>query len=272
MDSAVTAHTKVWVISLADAEQRRAAFHASSASSNLAWSFWDARRQLNAPLSYSAHSAAKDLGRSLTDAERGCYCSHYSLWQWLLESPFEQMLVLEDDVIADWRLLEALTRIRFEAMGIEYLKLFAKVPTSWRYVKSPFLGWYHHLIRFTGFPLGTQAYLMTRNAAAKMLAAGSSVSAPIDVYMDQSWRHGVLNLALYPFPIFECHQSSSIGEERLRQALPGGQALLQRARRQLRRKLRLAWSVYGPEPQAARRLKRTLRRTAEGQTRLEPAQ
>lgn len=260
------------MISLADAERRRTAFHEAAASSNLPWSFWDAHRQLGAPLSYDAGRAAKDLGRSLTEAERGCYSSHYSLWRWLLESPFEQMIVLEDDVVADWRLLEALTRIRFEGLGIEYLKLFGKVPASWRYIKSPFLGWYHHLIRFTGFPLGTQAYLMSRNAAAKMFVAGRSVEAPIDVYMDQSWRHGVLNLALYPFPVFECHQPSSIGEERLRyQAASGGEALLQRARRQLRRKLRLAWSVYGPEPPEARRLKRTLRRAAVGLTCFENA-
>ncbi len=186
------------MISLADAERRRTAFHEAAASSNLPWSFWDAHRQLGAPLSYDAGRAAKDLGRSLTEAERGCYSSHYSLWRWLLESPFEQMIVLEDDVVADWRLLEALTRIRFEGLGIEYLKLFGKVPASWRYIKSPFLGWYHHLIRFTGFPLGTQAYLMSRNAAAKMFVAGRSVEAPIDVYMDQSWRHGVLNLARTP--------------------------------------------------------------------------
>lgn len=259
MDSAAAARTQVWVISLATASQRRASFQESAASSGLAWSFWDAHQQLDAALSYDRDGLLINLGRPLTDAERGCYSSHYSLWQWLIQSPCEQMIVLEDDVIADWRFLEALSRIRFEDYGIEYLRLFAKVPSQWRYVRSPFLGWYHHLIRFTGYPLGTQAYLMCRSAALKMLSAGSSVTAPVDAFMDQSWLHGVLNLALHPFHIVERYQSSSIGEERLRDgATPGGRTRLPRARRYVKRKLRLAWSVYGPEPLAARRLKREL--------------
>ena len=262
MDSAAAARTQVWVISLATAGQRRAAFRDSAASSALAWSFWDAHQQLDVALSYDPVRLVRDLGRLLTDAERGCYSSHYSLWRWLVQSPYEQMIVLEDDVIADWRFLEALSRTRFEDYGIEYLRLFAKVPARWRYIKSPFLGWYHHLIRFTGYALGTQAYLMCRSAALKMLSAGGNVRGPVDAFMDQSWQHGVLNLALQPFHIIERYQSSSIGEERLAADAAGsGGARLPHVRRYLKRKFRMAWSAYGPEPFAARRLQCELLRT-----------
>jgi glycosyl transferase family 25 len=247
------------VISVADAMGRRSAFQEAAKASPIEWSFSDAHTQPNPALSYDPQMMRRQSGRELLNAEQAVYSSHFALWQWLIDAPCEQMIVLEDDIVVDWPFLEALSRIQFQRQGIEYLRMFAKVPSPWRYVKSPYFDWYRHLIRFTGYPLGTQAYLLSKRGAAKLIGGGRQIRAPVDVFMDQSWQHGLPNLAVYPFPVFERYQPSSIGEERLRPNRAGhAMPWRSKVRTYVRRKLRLGWSVYGPEPPAVRRLKRAL--------------
>ena len=101
------------------------------------------------------------------------------------------------------------------------MRLFAKIPARFRKLRVPFIDRYHHLIRITSYALGTQAYLITRDGAERFLRGATQVEAPIDVYMDKYWRHGVPNLALYPFPVFERFESSTIGETRFdKQPIP----------------------------------------------------
>jgi hypothetical protein len=78
--------------------------------------------------------------------------------------------------------------------------------------------------------------------------------------MDRTWDHGLLNLALYPFPIYERYQPSSIGEGRFsaptsRWRPPSLRNLWARAHR----KLQLNWAVYGFSPSSARALQRSLK-------------
>ena len=47
-----------------------------------------------------------------------------------------------------------------------------------------------------------------------LIRKGSNIEAPVDVYMEPTWDHGLLNLAVYPFPVYERHQRSWIGEGR----------------------------------------------------------
>lgn len=215
------AQTKIWVVSLANAQQRRERFAAAAGADAPAYEFFDAHTALSPDLRHVSGASHATHGRTLRGGELGCYSSHYALWQWLLASDLEQMIVLEDDVRVDWDFIAFLMRNDFSALGIHYLRLFAKIPPRWRYVASPFLDRYHHLIRCTGYALGTQAYLLTRNAAAKLVQHGREVRYPIDVFMDRYWQHGVQNLAIYPFPVIEQFQPSSIGAARFeREPIP----------------------------------------------------
>lgn len=211
---AASIKTKIWVISLADATARRVQFAQPVPSAAPSWEFFPAHTQLEPTLLYDSAATRATHGRTLRSGELGCYSSHYALWQWLLDSDFEQMVVLEDDVHVDWNFLSFLLQNDFGAMNISYLRLFAKIPSRWRYVASPFLDRYRHLIRFTGYALGTQAYLLTKTGAAQLLRHAQTVRFPIDVFMDRYWEHGVPNLAIYPFPVIERYQPSSIGQLR----------------------------------------------------------
>lgn len=213
--------TKIWVISLADAAARRAQFAQRVPIVGPAWEFFDAHTEMAPALQHDSPATRGTHGRTLRSGELGCYSSHYALWQWLSESECEQMIVLEDDVQVDWNFIDFLSGHNFSEMEINYLRLFAKIPARWRYVASPFLDRYHHLIRFTGYTLGTQAYLLTKAGARQLLHHGKTIRYPIDAFMDRYWEHGVFNLAIYPFPIFEIFQTSSIGEARFKpEAMP----------------------------------------------------
>lgn len=208
--------TRVTVISLASATERRAAFARQAADGAPPWSYVDAHTAIEPPLRYEARAARRVHGRALSDGELGTWSSHAAVWRRLVDSNDRQAIVLEDDIVADWPFLARLAALDFPAMGIDYLRLFTKIPVRFRKVRSPFLDRYHHLIRITGFALGTQAYLLTRDGARQLLQHAGRIDCPVDAYMDKYWRHGVPNLALYPFPVFERSGASTIGETRFR--------------------------------------------------------
>lgn len=251
--------TKVWVVSLPTAVARRETFRATVPPGAMDWSFFDAWAGVAPGLSYDADRARALNNRMLQKGELGCYSSHYELWKWLEHSTeFEQMVVIEDDVAMDWSFLAEISRVDLAAHGVEYLRLFAKMPAPFRTIASPFLDKYRHLIQFTGYPLGTQAYLLTRAGAAKLRRHGQRMEAAVDVYMDRTWEHGVLNLAIFPFPAYERHQPSSIGEDRfLAAARPVGDRLTSFLPK-VRRRLGHLWLAYGLTYAQARRLRRRL--------------
>lgn len=211
--SAVT--TCVRVISLSTASARRAAFASAASDARQDWSYFDAHRELQGPLQYSQDQALRAIRRPLEAAELGCFSSHFGVWQWFLLSDHEQLVVLEDDVVVDWAFIARLSTTRFAELGLCYLRLFAKNPVSMRVVAGPFLDRYHHLVAYGGQPLGTQGYLLTRDGARRLVEGVGSVSVPIDFYMDNPSAHSVDVLGVYPYPLFERFQPSSIGDGRL---------------------------------------------------------
>jgi len=158
----------------------------------------------------------------------------------------------------DWGFIHDIEKQSFDAMGIEYLRLFAKMPSPWRFVASPFLDKYRHLIQFTGYPLGTQAYLLTKGGAAKLIEHGGRIDAAVDVYMDRTWEHGVFNLAIFPFPAYERHQTSSIGDGRLNRVGGSMAHRLKGLFPKVRRRLQLLWLTHGWPAVGVRRLQRKL--------------
>jgi glycosyl transferase family 25 len=255
----MTVSTAVRVISLANSE-RREEFSQAAAHASLPWEFFDAHTTPVNGLTYDEKRVTGTYGRKLHPGEIGCYSSHFELWRWLLKSDCQQLIVLEDDVVVDWEFIRNFSAIEMSGRGIEYLRLFSKMPAPWRFIASPYFDQYRHLIRFTGYALGTQAYVISKTGAERLIRHGSNIEAPVDVYMDRTWDHGVLNLALYPFPIYERYQPSSIGEGRFSAPISRwGQPSLRNLWTRARRKLQLYWAIYGFSPSSARSLQRSLK-------------
>ena len=206
--------TRILVVSLKHAGDRRRTFADRARDAGLEWEYFDACETLAPELVYDEAEARLRKGRPLSAGELGCYSSHYTLWQKLLADTAEQYIVLEDDVIVDWSMLRAVARTDLIASGIEYLRLYYKLPCPYIQRKRRFLTRTRTLIELTGAAYGTQGYVITRAAAEKFVDYCRRATHPIDDQMDRFWDHGVPNLCLFPFPLIEEAGASTIGEDR----------------------------------------------------------
>jgi len=209
--------TQAFVISLDDAHQRRTRFadRARAVEAKVDWTFFDAHRGLDPRLAYEPALAQTHYGRALRQGELGCYSSHVGTWRALLEGDADQCIVLEDDVIVDWRTLELVAQNDFAGRGHHYVRLYCRRPSQFVVLDPKYLNNSTSLLRLLGKPYGTQGYVMTRTGAERMLEVCSTVVRPIDDQMDRFWEHGVPNLAIFPPPILEEAVPSMIGQMRL---------------------------------------------------------
>ena len=205
--------TSVFVISLTTATKRRQRF-SETALTTLPWQFFDASNGLDATLRYDARRALRRGGRSLTKAELGCYSSHYRLWQALLvDGAADRYLILEDDVQIDWQFFERLACAELDAVPWPLLRLWFTLPVPTRKVFGPLFGTYQ-VVELLDHGFGAVAYLIDKAAASRFVAALQDVIVPVDRAMEQGWRHGVRNLAVFPFPVLHPIGLSQIGGER----------------------------------------------------------
>jgi glycosyl transferase family 25 len=207
--------TRIVVISMADAADRRGRFEDRARAAPVAWSFYPARTSLHPALAYDEQDAIVAKGRPLRAGELGCYSSHYAVWEDLLaDQEADQYVVLEDDVIVDWTFVGKLASVDLAAIGINYLRLFYKVPARAALVKENFIERARSIVELSGSAYGTQGYAITKAGAQIFHDHCRTVRRPIDDEMDRSWVHGQPNLALFPFPIMEESAGSTIGGSR----------------------------------------------------------
>lgn len=207
----MTVSTTVRVISLANSG-RREEFSRAAADASLPWEFFDGYEQIAQPLRYSPEDAVRYFGRPLTPGEIGCYTSHFKLWGDFLRSSSQQLVVMEEDVIADWKAVERLAREDLAWRDIHILRLFSTHPFPFDFCVYRFLSPHAHLVRVRGLILGTQAYIVTRRGAEALLKAATQVVRPIDWEMSRYWAYGVTNYCLSPYPVLERYGVSGIGQ------------------------------------------------------------
>lgn len=238
---------KVVVLSLAGAEDRRAAFSASVPATRLEWSYFDARTGAAPPLRYDEGAARVARGRAMTPGEIGCYASHYAIWQRLCDDDCDAYVVLEDDVIADWAFLEALADEPLEARGVGYLRLYFKTLSRFAHRESDFVRRSTSIIELFDWAYGTQGYWIAKPAARRLLAASRDIVRPIDDQMDRWWDHGVPNLAVFPSPLIERLGETAIGTARFGAEDAPGHARHKRKER-VRKRLAIAARRRAPWP------------------------
>ncbi|MBT2132816.1 glycosyltransferase family 25 protein [Croceibacterium sp. LX-88] len=205
---------KVVVVSLDTASDRRARFSATVPADSLDWEFFDAHRGLAPGLRYDEAEAIRRKGRPLKPGELGCYSSHYAIWQQLLESDDDAYIVLEDDVVPDWKFLAALAREPLVQRGIRYLRLYYKYPARYLVRERNFVRRSTSIIELLDLAFGTQGYVVTKPAAEVFVKTFRNVVRPVDDQLDRHWEHGVPNLSVFPFPLFEMMLESDIGDDR----------------------------------------------------------
>jgi glycosyl transferase family 25 len=206
--------TKIVVISMDDATERRSRFQERARDATVAWNFFPARAGLHPSLRYDEQAAIVAKGRPLRAAELGCYASHYAAWEELQTDDADQYVVLEDDVIVDWTFIGKLAQVDLAEMGINYLRLYYKFPARAALVKENFIERARSIVELNRTAFGAQGYIITKAAAKIFLDHCRLVSRPIDDEMERTWVHGVPNLSVFPFPIMEESGASTIGSAR----------------------------------------------------------
>lgn len=209
------------MVSLKTASDRRASFERRAQETNLVWEFFDAHTSLSEDLYYNDRDAIIARGLPLDRAELGCYSSHFCLWSKLVEDEdYERYLVFEDDIIIDWKFMEELVRLSEQEIGCDLLHLyFLRLPMT-RQVRRGFIGRTRKIVELFGNGFGTQAYLINKQAARRLVDHLRHVVRPVDNAMECSWLHGIPNMSVFPFPVLEETGPTHIGDRSIKVSIP----------------------------------------------------
>lgn len=196
------------IISMPNATARRERVARTFATCPFPWRILDASDGTAGDPPYDDVRSLEITGRRLTRPELGVYESHVkALRTFLREGTQSHLLVLEDDVLVDFEFTwEDLISAMTEA-GIDYMRLYSRRAPPARHVQYWRNRW---LIRYRWEPLGTQAYLVSRSGAEKMIEMLSPIVREIDQQIDRYWEHGLLPYTLHPHPVIELSSPTSI--------------------------------------------------------------
>ena len=154
----------------------------------------------------------------LLDGEIGCYASHLQVWQRLVDSHAPAALVLEDDVLLQPALVPVLRALAARPAGWHMVKLIGRdVERPWQ--PRPLTEGVA-LIRYRRVPSLTSAYVLSREGAARLLAARRPFFRPVDIDLRHWWECGLSVAGAYPYPVRHAPAGavSSIGQRER----PGG--------------------------------------------------
>jgi glycosyl transferase family 25 len=151
---------------------------------------------------YSSRRAMFEYGRELSRGELACALSHLRALEVMRERDLDRIVVLEDDTrplpgFPDVVGLSA--TIAPEGSVVTFHSLFsgaAPVP-----VESTELPETYRLCRYLRTPMGTQAYLITRSAAARVLEVGFPIALPSDELLFRRRPSGLEVFGVEPSPV-----------------------------------------------------------------------
>ena len=197
---------------MATAHERRATFSEAARGARSDWRFVDASSSAPADVPYSDRAAVRRFGRTLSRGEIGCFASHLAAWKSLLASNDPQRIVLEDDTIVDWPLMDRIAEVDFAELGIDLVRFYSTHAFKHSVVIERFLGPHTHLLQTRGMFLGTQGYMVTRRAAERLVELARGITMPVDWFMTRYWAYGFRNYCVFPFPLIERFVPSDIGD------------------------------------------------------------
>ena len=169
---------------------------------------------------YDAAAAKRMYGAEMNASEIGCFLSHMSVYQTMIDRGIERALILEDDIECDSDLksvIEALCTQPNPAWSVVRLQSSKRRVTTPRTAReygkpiADIAG--RDLCRLDAGVLGGCGYLITRRAAAKMLSYGRRIFMPVDHTLDRFWENGITPYVVRPLPVRQspCF-ASEIGE------------------------------------------------------------
>jgi glycosyl transferase family 25 len=132
---------------------------------------------------------------ALRPGEIGCFLSHRRAWQSIIDLGLCGGLILEDDVELERPGFDRALEVSADAIrssDLVRLRLMHRTPRLWRArgecrVERPAVT-----------PLGTQAQLVSRAGARRLLDATARFDRPIDVFLQMHWIPGIMTCEVAP--------------------------------------------------------------------------
>ena len=143
---------------------------------------------------------------ALRGAEVATFLSHRKCWKRIVEEGLSAALILEDDV--------NLVRLDFEnafSLALENIRQgdIVRFPVKRREhsLKDIAVNKSSTLFRPSKIGLGTQAQIVTYEAAEKLLSKTKKFDRPIDTYLQLFWEHNVRVLSVLPSGVSEISEN-----------------------------------------------------------------
>jgi glycosyl transferase family 25 len=188
------------VINLDRAPDRRENVETQFRKQDLAWTFFSAVDGQNHDLSpYRRFLDVNPyLYRPLLSGEIGCFASHYRLWEECVATQ-TPLLIFEDDCILDDDIKEVAAALPGLLETHPYIRLAGHIPRRGSVLRKLATG--RSLARLNRGPHGTVAYAIAPAAAERLIRHADLWNRPVDNYIDTFWLHGVLPIAVQPYPV-----------------------------------------------------------------------
>lgn len=187
---------------------------------------------------YSADLNTKQYYQALVNGEKGCYASHITAWQKLLESDAPGLVVLEDDIALEPSFQATVQAIAELPLGWDMIKLIGRPDLEKVRSRQPLITG-HDLIEYSRTPSFTAAYVISRAGAKKMLQTRVPFGRPIDIDLRFWWENNMHIAGIHPpvVTLAEISQSTSITGRKNKLSLCT-------RLRKLRMKLALNWGIW----------------------------
>ena len=222
-----------YVISFAEDSKRRTVITERLAKQTITPTFIDAvnGRALSdtAKQQYLDPNRQHWLPRQLSAGALGCSLAHIKAWQTLIASDADCALILEDDAILSDEVAPILKKLTSRSHQFDIITLHHHKPRPRHKIEQLTSDHDLSVVRYN--QIGAIAYLISRQAAIRLLKEALPISFELDVYMNRWWQHGVSNMLIYPPIAAEDGRESSIGYRQLEPVWPNDTPILKLKRR-----------------------------------------
>jgi glycosyl transferase, family 25 len=238
---------EILVISLPGERERRRRVQAQLAGCPVPWTFIDAVRgsELPAPApEYDDRTRMMRVGYPMSGGEIGCFLSHRVAWRTCVANA-APALVAEDDfeLVADLDHVLGLTHRYLSRCDV--LRLQGLHPRAGRVLER---SGNEQLVWELTDPRGSAGYVVSPQAAARLLQLTDRFWVAVDDFFARDWEHGLNVFSVWPYPICVTPLPSTISG-RVKPALSPWARLrreLYRAPDSLRNRAKRQWKRLGP--------------------------
>lgn len=210
---------KIIVISLKRSIERRKRIEKQLTDQGLPFEFFDAIDASEKEFLHSDRAnnkvTYKRKGYYLLTSEIACFSSHFEIWKKCIFLN-EPMIILEDNVDINSDFHHMIKPLADLMKKYNYIKLSATYKSNFKLIDNPTLPEPYKLVKYFKPTCGTTAYIISPDAAQKLLTNAEQFLEPVDNYIDKPWNHGVKYVNIFPDLFTRAQIKTTISKNRKR--------------------------------------------------------